>query len=144
MGGVQQDRSDSSSDLTYLQETEVDDIQGYYHHQEDLVLTNKVWTVTIVAPKSAYPTKSTFVALGAVLVLLASLCLALWIYTRTLRTRKFNAMKARVDNEKAALILENTRQAARAERELNDFIAHEVSSMTICTQFALKTADFCN
>ena len=128
LGGVQQDHPDGR-DLAYLQEAELDDIEGYYKFQEDLVLTNKVWTVTIVAPKSAYQPNVTFVVLGAVLVLLASVCLALWIYSSTRRTRKFNAMKAKVDSEKAALILENTRQAARAERELNDFIAHEVSTV---------------
>ena len=141
LGGVQQDHPDGS-DLVYLQEAELHEIQGYYRFQEDLPLTNKVWTVTIVAPKSAYQPNITFVVFGAVLVLLASICLALWIYSSTRRTRKFNAMKAKVDSEKAALILENTRQAARAERELNDFIAHEVSTVLDLLLSTLRLAFF--
>ena len=41
------------------------------------------------------------------------------------RIDKFNALKAQVDAEKTRLILETSEQAAKAERELNDFIAHE-------------------
>ena len=129
LGGVQQNPhvdTTPDNDLVYLQEIELDQIQGYYRHQEDLEMTNKVWTVTVVAPRSSYEPNITFVVLGAVLVLVASICLSSWIYSSTRRTRKFQAMKAKVDGEKASLILENTRQAARAERELNDFIAHEV------------------
>lgn len=127
LGGVQHNPdSDDPKAVNHLQEIGLDEIQGEYRYTEKLALTNRIWTVTIVAPKSAYQPNISFVVSGAVLVLVASMCLALWIYTSTVRTRKFSAMKARVNSEKASLILENTRQAARAERELNDFIAHEV------------------
>lgn len=56
---------------------------------------------------------------------------------------KFNAMKAEAQSEKVALILENALQATHAERELNDFIAHEVrnpvaGAMSACS--FVKTA----
>ena len=114
--------------LSYLDETEFDDLDGPLTYQDHLDLTNKIWTITVVSTKETYKPNLAFVILGGLLVFLASVSLALWIHTNTKRTHKFNAMKARVEGEKASLILENTRQAARAERELNDFIAHEVCS----------------
>lgn len=42
------------------------------------------------------------------------------------RTVQINELKAMNETEKAKLILDNARQATRAEREMNDFIAHEV------------------
>ena len=136
LGGVQvhprsnnkndDDNNDNNGDLTYLQEMELADIQGDFVYQQELRLTNKVWTVTVTATNATYAPQITFVVLGGTLVLVASICVSVWVYTRTRRTQKFNAMKASIEAEKSALILENTRQAARAERELNDFIAHEV------------------
>jgi hypothetical protein len=41
----------------------------------------------------------------------------------------FNQVKQQADMERASRILESARQATKAERELNDFIAHEVSNM---------------
>ena len=112
--------------LYYIDETELQDVHAPLLYQDHLHLTNKIWTITVTATMDTYKPNLTFVILGGLLVFLASICLGLWVHTNTQRTHKFNAMKAKVEGEKAALILENTRQAARAERELNDFIAHEV------------------
>ncbi|CAB9497110.1 respiration control sensor protein ArcB [Seminavis robusta] len=127
LGGVEVFGGETGQgELQYLNEIEIGDVKGHMHYQEHLQLTNKVWTITVVAASEVYKPTITFVVVGGTLVFLASVCLALWVYTNTQRHYKFNTMKAKVEGEKAALILENTRQAARAERELNDFIAHEV------------------
>jgi CheY-like chemotaxis protein len=42
------------------------------------------------------------------------------------REAKINEMRSAAESEKAALMLENAHKAAKIERELNDFIAHEV------------------
>jgi signal transduction histidine kinase len=79
-----------------------------------------------VAVDDAYQPHILFVVLGSVIIFLASVCLALWIFSNTRRISSFNQMKAQSEAEKALLILDNARQATKAERELNDFIAHEV------------------
>jgi signal transduction histidine kinase len=51
---------------------------------------------------------------------------------------KITQLKSAVEAEKAALVLDTARKATKAERELNDYIAHEVrnpisSAMTACS-----------
>jgi signal transduction histidine kinase/CheY-like chemotaxis protein len=42
------------------------------------------------------------------------------------RDKKMNELRSSAEAERAALIIENAHQSAMAERELNDFLAHEV------------------
>ena len=58
--------------------------------------------------------------------MLAAIALAVYVRNDAKKTKSFNELKQQASHEKAALILKNARQAAKTERELNDFIAHEV------------------
>ena len=88
----------------------------------------------MVAPENTYQANIVFVVLGGIIIFFASIFLALWVF----RITKITQLKAAVEAEKAALILDTARKATKAERELNDFIAHEVrnpisSAMTACS-----------
>ena len=102
---------------------DLDDIKIF---QEDIPVANREWTITIVDVSSRYHSGILFVTLGGGIILVASLILSVWVVNNDRKTRRFNAMRSQADSEKAALILENARQATKTERELNDFIAHEV------------------
>jgi signal transduction histidine kinase len=84
-----------------------------------------------------------FVLLGGIIIFVASCCLAWWVYASTKRVDQFNRLYSTAESEKATLILDNARRATKAERELNDFIAHEVrnpvaAAMSACS--FVKTA----
>jgi hypothetical protein len=73
--------------------------------------------VAVVALDGTYEPTLAFVILGAVITLIASCCLALWVFHSTRRMTKFGEMKAEAEHEKASLILENARQATKVSLE---------------------------
>jgi signal transduction histidine kinase/CheY-like chemotaxis protein len=102
-------------------------IKEGFLYQRDVPVANRVWTVTVQAVEGSYRvTDITFVIVGGVMIFLASVALALWLYTHSNRMVKLQQLQAEADAERASLILSGARNAARAERELNDFIAHEI------------------
>jgi signal transduction histidine kinase/CheY-like chemotaxis protein len=60
------------------------------------------------------------------MIFVACACLALWVLTSYHRETKINELRSAAEADKAAMLVENAHKAAKAERELNDFIAHEV------------------
>ena len=117
-----------SPDLHMLPEIELDTVrQSFRYREQDIAVANKFWTVVVVAIDDTFEPVLTFVILGGLVIFTASIFIAIWVHSNTRRIAHFNAMKAEADAEKSALILDNAKQAAKAERELNDFIAHEVS-----------------
>ena len=87
-------------------------------YRTDIQITNRLWTVTIVPASDTYKPHLVFVILGGVIVFVAGTFLALWVYTNNSRIEKITKMKQQSESEKAQLILENARQATRAEREV--------------------------
>ena len=120
--------NNSGSSIMPLPEINLDELRGTsrLHLEQDILAANKVWTVSVHAVDDTFKPDVLFVTIGGTIVFLASLCLALWIYTHTRRVEQLNKMKADADTERAKLILENAHEATRAERELNDFLGHEV------------------
>ncbi|GKY92174.1 hypothetical protein MPSEU_000188700 [Mayamaea pseudoterrestris] len=80
-----------------------------------LDLAARQWTIVAVAYVGTYKPDYFLAIFGAFMIILASTCAAMWIFSRS---------KARA--EKAAILLDSAKRAAQAERDLNDFIAHEV------------------
>jgi hypothetical protein len=110
--------------LSQLPEEPMENIlQKGPYYLEDVEAANKNWTVVISALPGTFEPDYLFPILGGCLIFVASVLLAFWIHSNSRRADKYNKMKAQSDREKAALVLENARQATRAERELNDFIA---------------------
>jgi hypothetical protein len=92
-------------------------------YQETIPVANREWTITVEDREDGNTTTKVLILLGGFIIIFASTLLAVWVKTSDRRTQKFNKMKSQADIEKAALILQNARQAAKTERELNDFIA---------------------
>lgn len=144
LGGVEveaQGGGDTLAVLNFQNETNLTDVMnaaGNLHFQEDIKAANKRWTVAIYAVEGTYKPDTIFEVLGGVIIFVASGCLACFVFSNTRRVEQFNKMRAAADAEKAALIIDNARQATKAERELNDFIAHEVrnpvaAAMSACS-----------
>ena len=123
---VQKREGDGSATLTPLEETNVESLNGKSRHSyvKDISAANKIWTVVILSVDGTFEPDFLFEILGGVIMGLASICLALWIWSNNRRMIRFNRLRAQVDAEKAALVLENAKETAKAERDLNDFIAH--------------------
>jgi signal transduction histidine kinase len=100
--------------------------EGKLFHHQNIKAANRVWTITIVSVENRWDSGMIFVIVGGFIILFASVALAFWVRTDERRTKAFNEMMQQAGHEKAALILKNARQATKTERELNDFIAHEV------------------
>jgi hypothetical protein len=138
LGGVRVSSSPSNGspaqikrrELTFIPETHLHLVTSRQHHYKmaNVSAANKVWTVVVVAVEGTFQPHLIYVVLSSAMILLASLGLAHWNYSYTERVVKFNAIRAAAEAEKQALILENARQAAIAERELNDFIAYVAMS----------------
>lgn len=113
--------------LTDLPEMELAELTGTSEHYytEDIPAANKIWTVVIMSADGTFEPNFLFEILGGTLIGVASICLAVWIWHNNRRIIRYNRLRAAVNAEKASLILENAKETAKAERELNDFIAHE-------------------
>jgi hypothetical protein len=117
------------ADLTFLPEKTLDELMAFVqdrrvlYHQETVEAANKEWIVTVHSLEGTYKANTIFVVLGGVIIFVASVALALWLYTNQKRIDAYNKERSEAESERAALILDNARQATKAERELNDFIA---------------------
>jgi signal transduction histidine kinase len=94
--------------------------------ERNITAANKIWTVSVLSVDGSFEPDTLFVWIGGAVVFLISLFLALWIQTHTQRVAHFSKMKVEVEAERSKLILENAQRATRAERELNDFLSHQV------------------
>ena len=126
MGAAQKD----GEKITFLDEIGLDELMtGTCDEEkcftEDVLVANREWTVTIVDDEPMPTSTIVVVVLGGLIILCASVLLALWVRTNQRKQAQMNEIRAQADAEKSLLILQNARQAAKTERELNDFIAHE-------------------
>jgi signal transduction histidine kinase/CheY-like chemotaxis protein len=114
------------------EETDIEDLRRFKNsgkkwvHESHFPVASREWTVVVVADDDTFKPELFFVIFGSVLIFLASASLALGICVSHWRSVKVNEIMADAKAETAAMMLENARKSARAERELNDFIAHEV------------------
>jgi signal transduction histidine kinase len=128
---------EKGADLVFVAEQELEDVRGAskLYQEMDVQIANKVWTISVLSLAGTYEPDYVFVVVGGVIILLASVGLAWWVHQNTNRVAKINRLKAEADAERASLILESARKAADAERELNDFIAHEVNMKSKLASF---------
>ena len=95
-----------------------------YHQERDIELGSRDYRLYIVSTDDGNDPSVTFIALGGVLILTATGLLAAWLRTRMQRLRKVQELKAEAKAERSALLVETAKQAAKTERELNDYVAH--------------------
>jgi signal transduction histidine kinase len=133
----------SDGELHFKEETTLEEVRRQASKQREITIeiASSKWTVAVVPVDSTYEADNTFIILGGVAIVAACVCLAVWTGT-TMRRQAIQAQtKQKAEAEKAALIVDSAREAARSERELNDFIAHEVrnplsAAMSACSFIA--------
>jgi len=126
-GQVVPGQKKETADITWYEEIEIQDLRALHHDHrfEDVVLAaNKEWTVIVTSLPETFQPDVLFVILGGCIIIVASILLSFWVWSNTRRIARYNRERAEAEQEKAALILDNAKQAALAERNLNDFIAY--------------------
>ena len=127
---VQGNGANTRPDVSFLDEKAIGELKSSRYEQlkrqANVTAANRIWTITVIALDDTYKPNIIFVAVGGVIIFVCTILVSLWIYTNARRVEKWNEITTAAQTEKAALILENAKQQAKTERELNDFLAHEV------------------
>jgi class 3 adenylate cyclase len=98
-----------SEELNFVPETEYEDVQRMYSssgprtlfYEEQVQIANQFWSIVVVPLEGEYDASVTFVALGGVIIGVATLALAMWLFVHN--TRKAESMKqivAQAETEK--------------------------------------------
>ena len=95
-------------------------------YQKTIDISNRKWTVTIVDEHGADKYRLIYVILVGLVVFIAFVCLGVWVLATDRKNRTYSTLKAQAAAERNSMVLENANKAAQTERELNDFLAHEV------------------
>jgi signal transduction histidine kinase len=118
--------------LTSLQEIDLLSLRALskrknHLHQEDTIRIgpDQTWLVVVAATPDAFENDRSYITTSVLLFLLC-VSLGLFVYHSIRKMSKLAQLKASSQKDRARLIVESARSAAKAERELNDFIAHEV------------------
>mmetsp|Transcript_17206 Transcript_17206/g.28580 ORF Transcript_17206/g.28580 Transcript_17206/m.28580 type:complete len:947 (+) Transcript_17206:70-2910(+) len=142
LGGVTLKNADESGnhDVEYLPEHDLDALRSSRNrmHEEVKDISSNTWTVVVVAVDGSFEPELIFIVLGGTMIMLGCICLAAWVYSMLRKQAKYDQLKTSAEAEIAASVVENAQKAARNERELNDFIAHEVrnplaAAMSACS-----------
>lgn len=112
----------------YIPEDSIENIQRNHDRHKTLTMDvgSRQWTIVITGNDADYPRKIGYVILSAVMLLAGCSCLALWIYSSEKRSHSLEQVRLLAEAEKTDIVVKSARQAAKNERELNDYIAHEV------------------
>jgi hypothetical protein len=122
-------REDNGERIKYLDEislSELVDETVFFLHITEIQVASRTWTLATVALEDTFVPDLRYIILAGKFILVASLCVSLWIMTSYQRTKTVLEVKRKADREKAAVILRSARETAKVEQELNDYIAHEV------------------
>jgi len=108
-------------------------------YQRTLDIANRKWTVTIIDEQLPNYYRLGAILILGVIVFLGFVSLARWVMVSDRKNRTASAQKAQAAAERNTLVLDNANRAAQTERELIDFLAHEVrnplSAAMAATQF---------
>ena len=87
--------------------------------EEEFKIAGTTWLALVAAADDSYEPQLLYVILGGTIIFVACTAIAVWVYASNRRAKRLTDQKALVESEKAALIIENARKAAEAERDLN-------------------------
>jgi signal transduction histidine kinase/CheY-like chemotaxis protein len=129
--------------MELLPEIDLDTLHKKYEssrlYEEEVAITpSGTWVVAVVPVDDTYQPYITFVLFGGAMILTAGVFIAAWYFTNARRDARLNEIRVASEAKKAALIVESAEKSALAERELNDFLAHEVrnplaAAMSACS-----------
>ena len=80
----------------------------------------------MVCHDSGYEPEIFYIILGSSVILLATLFLSFWFYSSQRKAAAIQRLQRKAEAEKAALIISNAEATATQERELNEYLSHEV------------------
>ena len=103
--------------------------------QRTIRVADKTWVIAVSSHEGTFEASLIFVILGGTIIALASIILAFWYHSNIGRLTQLQKLKAQAESEKAAVILEAARKQAMSERQLNEYIAHEVRN-PLCSAIA--------
>ena len=117
-----------NGELSFEPETTLEEVRrrAPKEREVNVFIASSRWTVTVISAPGSYESANTFIILGGIIIVIACIILALWLATSMRQQRLTAIRKQKAENEKALLIVESARKTAQNQRELNDFIAHEV------------------
>jgi signal transduction histidine kinase len=95
-------------------------------YQREIEIANRNWTVTIVDEHVTDKGLLFFIILVGIPVFAAFACLAISVLAADRKNRTFSILKAEAAATRSSMVLESANRTAQMERELNDFLAHEV------------------
>lgn len=108
--------------LRFSPETELAQVRKMPHSyqvEKLFAFASREWNFVVVAQEGTYGPDLLFIALCASVIFVACCCLAFWVCRSSRRVTKMNQLRALAE-------VESVRRVAKNEREMNDFIAHEV------------------
>ena len=111
--------------IAFLEEVTLSSLRNSKHlYEEKIPVASGEWTIVVVSNDGIYDANLTFVIVGALMILAICAFIAFFIFTSMRRVAKVSAME--IEAEKATLLIDKQEAAIIAERELNEFISHEV------------------
>lgn len=122
-------QSDTGERIVYLEEISLAELVEetvLYTRINEIAVASRNWTIVTIALEDTFTPEINYIILAGKFILVASLCVSLWMLTNFRRTKTIIALKRKADLEKTAVIIKSARDNAKAEQELNDYIAHEV------------------
>ena len=123
--------------LPEMQRSEVIETELFFK-EVTVHVSSSEWNVIAVALPDTFVPTIRYVVVAGKIVIMACLSLGFWIFTNLRRNQRINELMSKAEAEKAAIIVDNAKKAAKAEHELNDYLAHEVrnplaAAMSACS-----------
>ncbi|CAB9523324.1 Hybrid signal transduction histidine kinase K [Seminavis robusta] len=122
---------DGSNLLTFSTEQGLEDVRASSHRyrfEKTMSVASRRWTFVAVFHDCTLPPTLPFLGLGASLIFLASLFLAFGMVSNHRRTTNIHQLKAQASAERANRMIEQEKQSTERQRELNQFVSHEIRS----------------
>jgi len=117
---------DYEEDNCNLPEIPKEQVKGRWLYEQDITIMSRQWTILVVQEENRLNNEHLYIFLGGLVIFIACACLALWVHTDSRKAAKINRLKRDAESQRARLMVSIANQAAEAERELNDYVAHEV------------------
>lgn len=139
MGGAAVNMIENKPSVSFLAETSLADQRKRGRTYEDTIeMVSNQWTMIVIPLDGMYEENYTFVIIGTLMIFLSCALIGIFVCASIRRVAHMSKVKSETEAEKAALLVDNAKQSAKAERELNDFIAHEVRNPLSAAMSALS------
>jgi signal transduction histidine kinase len=141
--GADLSKDPSDKDQYYLPEIKMDDLMassaGSWMETTYIAISSTTtWSIAVVSLDGEFESNSASTITAGVLMFVACSFVAFWIWWDMQRNRTMQTIRSQADAENAAIKLKSAQAQARAEQELNDYIAHEIrnplaAAMSACS-----------